>query len=260
MASAIRSTFVSCLSTKRHFSRLVNHPEGGYKIVRALDPIFDTLEVVVKASDASYETLATLEYGRISAKIVRDILGVIYIFTGVIPALFYAAKLLCSLAKGLHTGEDVQLHPFKKAPQLAYNEIAKGKLEKILCLGAVSAKCIKGGSATYAFVSTPFTPRETHQTIMLLKHISGFVGITLEMGYRYAAFNRSLDEEAPSAQIDREFKEKMLELSVGMLEKGLQIIYDLAKMFHRALPAKFRLSLTLSIAGLGLYKVWLKTA
>ena len=267
MASAIRSSFESYLSSNTHlvkatsdshFIKVLRRPECHYKIVKAADTILDAIEEIARASQASEETFIGLAYGRTSAKMVRDILGVVHIFTGLIPRLIFALKLICDLCQGLVTHTDVPLHPSKESSELDYNEIAKGNSEKVLSLVSTSAQFIKAGSATFAFAS-PFVSLAAQPIALLVKHSSGFIGHAFEMGYHSVAFQRALEEGEPSVYAYQIFAKKWIELSVGLLEKGLQLIHDGAKMLHATTPASVRLPLAFAIAGLGFYKVWLKT-
>jgi hypothetical protein len=261
MALAIRASFAACLASKSHVAKVMAHPEGQYKIVKAVDPIFDTMEVVAKASNASEATLAGLAYGRMTARRIRDILSVIYIVTEVVPSFVCAFSLFRELIQKIGEEQEVHLNRAKKKWELAYGEIAKGNLEKCLNLVALSGKCVKGVSSTFATFFHLISDVENSQTALVIKHGSGTLGLFFEMGYHYVAFRRALAQGEPREPTYQLFKKKMGELSVGTLENGLQLIYYLAKKLQSSSssPPWFRLPLTFLIAGLGLYKVWLKT-
>lgn len=260
MALAIRSCFSSCLSSDFHCWRVVRHPEGQYKIVKALDPILDAIGEIAKASDASEGTLVGISYARTSVQVLRDILSVFHIFSHVIPSLIWSLKLFFELVKGVCGKQDVPLNQFKRQSQLDYNEIAKGRVEKAFALGAVAAKTIKGGSATFRFLSSPFSlTAKTHQAALVIEHSSAVLGHGLEMGYQHIAFHRALGEGASHASTYTIYAKRMCELTVALLEKILQVIFSLAKIFDTTLPPGFRLPIAFSIAGLGLYRVWQKT-
>ena len=260
MALAIRSCFSSCLSSDFHCWRVVRHPEGQYKIVKALDPILDAIGEIAKASDASEGTLVGINYARSSVQLLRDILSIFHIFSHVIPSLMWSLRLFLALVKGLFTRRDVPLNQFKKRSQLDYNEIAKGRVEKAFALGAVAAKTIKGGSATFRFLSSPFfLSAKTHQAAMMVEHSSAVLGHGLEMGYQHIAFHRALGEGASHASTYTIYAKRMCELVVALLEKILQVIFSIAKICETTLPPEFRLPMAFSIVGLGLFRVWQKT-
>jgi hypothetical protein len=98
----------------------------------------------------------------------------------------------------------------------------------------------------------------SYQTIMAVKYASGFLGIACEMSYQYIAYERAQKNGENLAY--ETFSAKMSELTVDLIEKSLQLIYHTAKILTTVVPPAYRLPLTFTISGIGLYKVWLKTS
>jgi len=259
MALAVQSCFRSCVSCKSHMAKVIRHPEGQYKIIKAIYPIFDIIGEIARSFQASEATQRGITYGRDSVKRVSNLLGFIHTFTSIIPSFACSLKLFWELAKGLVTESSVQLHPFKSPSELEFCEIAKGKSEKFLCLGLISAKAIKNSSAASAFFLRPFANAVIYREMLFVKHTSGLIGHALEVGYNYMAFQRALGEGIAFECAYKIFEQRIIEQAVALIEKSLQLLYDIALIFQQVPPTWFRLPLLIAIAGLSLYRVWLKT-
>ena len=111
MSQAAHASFYSYLSPTSHFCTFLKFPETHYKIIRAADPVFDTIEEIAKAVHAPESTLDGLSFGRSSVKTLRQLLASFYLFTGVLPSLIFAIKLLIELIRGLFSQKDVLLSP-----------------------------------------------------------------------------------------------------------------------------------------------------
>ena len=298
MTTSARRSFESCLSgvnnrladyKGRHLFTNPRHTfwgffqriEGPDKLLKLADPILDTIGEIAKASGASDSTLDGIEKGRSLARVTRDGIGFFTIFNGVIPALAINLKNIYALTTGLISGKDV---PLTEIPR-QHNDVAIGKTEKILAAGANfgkgvgAATCIVGfglcrpiaNIEKYGGISLGQTAHnigKAFPTVMMVGHIGGIIGSSCEIGYQYTAFNR--DPAITEVQVNNNkkynikdnyesFVKKMVENTVGLVEKILEFIQTIVKLIGHAIPAWFRLPLTLGIASLGLYKVWLKT-
>ncbi|MFC2049294.1 hypothetical protein ACFLR2_01305 [Chlamydiota bacterium] len=269
MSLAVRATFSSSLSSDSHFFTFLGDRQAQYRLLKAADPLLDTIGEIAKLAHAPQESLKGIAYARMGLRTVRDLLGISHIFFSVIPALIYSLGLLFRLCYSFFTAQDVQLHPTKRG----YATVAKGSAEKMLCIAALTAQCAKSGSSAFAFcVCQPLLYLQitsgvklgerlqavggAFQTLMLVKHSSGLLAGGLEMAYHYSAFQRTAIQERDYS----DFSKKIIQLAAGIIENGLQLLYDIAKTLQTTVPAGFRLPLTCTIAGVGLYKTWLKTA
>jgi hypothetical protein len=93
---------------------------------------------------------------------------------------------------------------------------------------------------------------------MMINHIAGLIGGGCEVGYQYVAFNRSLEAGGDVDRAYGDFKKKVVENTVSILEKFLDLIMDIVHLIGKAVPAGFRLPVTLAIGALGVTKEWLK--
>lgn len=250
--------FFSCLSNHEHMVRFATHPEAQYKIVRALDPVFDSLEVLAKAANASDQIVIGLEYARLSAKISRDILSTLYAYIGGIPILLYGSKIFYDLARTRNDDQQiVVLKPFKNDLG-AYSDFAIGCLEKRICLTILILKCINVACQLYAAFLSRFGERGQFQRVLLFKHICSFVSALFECWFHTIAHKRTGLDESELQRNYSIFLKKQGEIYLNIVEKGLQIGYDGAKLAGYT-PPWLRLPLSLAIASLGIYRVWIKT-
>lgn len=273
MSLGVRSTFTSCLSSESHFFTFLRNRRAQYRLIKAADPLLDTVSEIAKATHAPEEWMKGIAYTRMGFRTIRDLLGISHIFVTVIPSLIHSMRLLWNLCRSFSSGRSVPLHPTKAQSELAYDEVAIGNSEKILCIAALAAQTTKAGSSTFAFcVCQPLLYLQisegvklgeglqaiggSYQTLMFVKHASGLTAHGFEMAYQYTAFQRTDLMKRDHAI----FSKKMIDMSLGMIENGLHLLYDISKTLQTTVPAGFRLPLTCAIAGVGLYRTWLKTA
>ena len=110
-----------------------------------------------------------------------------------------------------------------------------------------------------AFALSQMPSFKNHNTLMLVKHSSGAISCAFEMGYYSTAYQRAVTAGDGTEKSFNHYVKKMHELALGLIEKVLQVIYDIAKLLQGVPSPWFRLPLTLSIAAVGLIKVWVKT-
>ena len=263
-----------CTDKKHRFWSLFQRTDGPDKLLKMADPLLDTIGEIAAAAGASDSTLEGIGKGRALAKTGRDAIGFFNIFNGVIPNLVQSMKNIFHLMRGLITGDNVSL----EAGSEKYNDVAKSTTEKILAAGANFGRGVGSGTyivgyglcrplaniEKYGEVSLGQTAHNIGQafpTFMMVNHLGEMIGSTCEMGFQYTAFNRAIDNTSGKpSEIYQEFEKQMLDNTLSLLEKSLELLYDIVKLIGQAIPAWFRLPLTLGIATLSLYKVWLKTA
>lgn len=253
MGLVVRCTYTRCSSNCEQILVFLDHSEAQYKIVRAVDPVLDLFEVVARSKGCSDQFLEGVKYSRMSAKVVRDILGVIYILTSLLPNFLTGCKVFYDQ----HVSPLCRKNPPDEHPPV-YQQRSKKYVEHGLHFGALASKFVKAASQLLAFFSKPFVQTETLQTLILAKHAAGFSSVAFEMSYRYVSIRRTLDAGLLTESEYEKYQNKIMELSVGLLEKGLQVVYDCIKMLEKNPAPKIRLPFTFLIAGLGLYKVSLK--
>lgn len=254
MGPVARSSFFSALGGySQALVKIARCSEGSYKTITFLDPLFDAIGEIAKASNAHPTAIHHLALTRDVLIKTRQMMNMIHFFTCVLPSLFFAGKLLYDLS----TKEEISLFPCKPNEQLNYNEMAKNKEEKLLILGLLVSKSIKAAASTSIYLLHFFSHTEFHDKLKMVKYCSGIVGDIFELGYQYKAFQRVSREDYPAEYYL--FIKKMKELSCGIIEKNLKLLYEISKTLEGLPPTWFRVPLTLTIASLGLYKLWLKT-
>ncbi len=261
MSIVARSSFESALSS--HAYRFFSHPQTGYRLIKAADCLFDAASEIAQAAQTREEVVRGLAAGRVVLRVMQHLQSVSYIIFHLLPRLFYALKLQGQLLLSFKTGQDVQLH---SAP--SYNSVAHGNTEKILCLGFLSARTAKTGFSlftttvcqpllylqTYSSVSLsePLDSiASSYQTLTLAKHCAGFVALGCELAYEQKAFKRA--SQAEDCEI---YSKRMAYLTTGIIENGLHIISDSAKMLQTTVPPWLRLPLSFATVTLGLYRTW----
>lgn len=289
MATAIYSSFHGCLlghscsqsflvdpATKRHIGNFFNRPETPYTLLKAVDALFDVTTEIAKTSKASEETLHGMNYSRFYVGMARDILGIVHLFVDVVPAICMMLKMIWDLAKGLTSNRSVSLSPFKHHVELIYCEMALDRKEKICSLVSVSAKLLKAVSMMFSScICKPIVCLEkigytlSHslhelgragQIIATVKHASGALSVICDLIYHNMAYQRVLEDRGDYRSLYVIFQKKIIQLIMSLMQKGLQIMYDITKMLTPIPHPALRLPLTLAIATIGLYRIWLRAA
>jgi hypothetical protein len=259
MSQCVHSCFSSYLSQSPQLKCFLQIPETQYKIIKAADAVFDAIAEISKASHASETSLAAIAFGRSTLKALRNVLGGIHIVTSILPSLILSIKLHFDLIKSFFTHADVTMHA-NKGETVAYIEKAQGVKEKSVCLSALTTKSVKSAASLSAFTLSHFVGTEKqHGTLMLIKHTSGAAAHAFEMSFYSLAFDRAISQGTCTVECYAHYIKKMHALALGIIEKGLQVLYDIAKMLQGLPPAWFRLPLTFSISLIGLYGIWVKT-
>lgn len=262
--------------TVQHFKLFKDRPETPYKILKAIDPIFDASLEIGKSVNASQATMLSLSYGRSITCSLRSIFGITNLFFRVIPGLFVSVNILYHLAQDFSNDRPVLLYNSKEEHEVNYFDFAYTLEEKIYCSISVAAKLLSAMSAIFtSLVCDPIlyldrmhvsigdslrTIGRASIIVTTLKHASGFVGTIFDLTYQNAALKRAVKQDGDSQKIYSLYLKKKNYLFTGLIQKSLQLTYDFAKLLNAVHNPGLRLFLTFSIAMIGIYRIWLKTA
>jgi hypothetical protein len=159
-----------------------------------------------------------------------------------------------------------------------HNEVAVGRTEMLLKLGESAGGMI--GAATFAagfgiarpaanvrkyfdveFGDTANRLADSFPYIMVGNHIGGVVQNSFELGYQFKAYERAMaDLDNDPEQVEKDFIKKVTDATMGLIEKCLELINDVFLFINVAAPAWIKIPLGLGISGLGVVRVWRKTA
>lgn len=256
--------------------KFVQRPAAQYKLLKVFDSLLDTFGEIAGACDASSYTLETITNSRIYAGITGSALSITHTFFRVIPGLVYSLRLLWNLGRGWVFQKEVPLNQFAPLQHLKYNEIAKGNLEIGLSSAATLFHLLSGTSSTFSYcVCRPIVFAETFgkmhlsstahslgqvcSIFMVVKQAAACLGHAFVIGYQYVSSNRAVYEGANAQDVRQNFVKEFLISTLSLLERFLLLIFECSKWIQAPLPPWFRLPITLSAAGIGLYRTWLTT-
>ncbi|MCH9625736.1 MAG: hypothetical protein S4CHLAM123_09150 [Chlamydiales bacterium] len=256
--------------------KFVQRPAAQHKLLKVFDSLLDTFGEIADACNASSCTLQTITDSRIYAGVSGSVLSITHTFFRVIPGLVYSLRLLWNLGRGWVSQKEVPLNQFTSLQRLKYNEIAKGDLEIGLSLAATLFHLLSGISSTFSYcVYRPIVFAETFgkmqlgsaayslgqacSVFMVVKQAAACLGHAFVMGYQYVSSNRALYEGANFQDVQQNFVKEFLISALSLLERFLLLIFECSKWIQTPLPPWFRLPITLSAAGIGLYRTWLTT-
>lgn len=197
-------------------------------------------------------------------------------------------KNLVSVKVERATAEDNQTHETRKGTSeritlhasstLKHNEIASGKTEKLLKLGEHA--CGMVGALTYAFsfgLSRPaanirkyfnvhFTRAghglaDAFAHVMFTNHLASFFQSIFELLYQNKAYDRGIAEgEYDNNEVYKNFMEKVVDSTMNIFEKLLELINDAFLFVEFASPPWLKIPVGLGISTIGCVRVWRKTA
>jgi hypothetical protein len=273
---AVHSLFHSSLLKTSHWSRFFEQPETPYKLLRAADPFLDAaIEIAVSAKAPPAAELG-LHFTRTALGTIRDCLSIIHLFWTVIPSLYFGLKSFFDLAKGLNSSQPIPLNPRKPSSQLAYYEEAHGREEKLCAMGSVVSRLLQASAAIFCLgVSRPILYLQSkeisispaasalaraHYPVQAAQHGAGLAVHIFELVYHSFVYRRAILKREDRQTADHIFFKNTLFHGSGCVEKILKCTYDLAKTLQPNLPPAVRIPSAAIIAGIGLYRTWLKTA
>jgi hypothetical protein len=284
MAASIRANFASCLSdsaksfftdSKNHLARYVKSAEGRDKTFKLIDAILDTSSEAAKAANASPDAIEGIGKGRVWVKTCRDGFAFFNIFSGKIAAMVENLKDFWALTRGKEvtipadpkTGESAKTIKADKEYLRERGFSAAAKLGSGVALAAYVfgfGVCRpitninnyirdKEGRALIKMGETTLKLGKAFPSVMLVNHLAGLIGFSCELAYRKAAFDRINDQSDGAFQT---FVNSVVKITLEIIEKFLDILLDIVTLIGQAIPAWFRLPLTLGIGLLGCYKEW----
>jgi hypothetical protein len=251
------------------------------KLFKLSDPLFDMAGEIAQVSGASENTVKGIGKGRALVKTGRDALSFLNIFRGAIAVLVQQTYSICLLSKDFirpQTNEEGEERPtLLKHTSKKYNDIAVGNKERAAALVANFGKVV--GTATYIVgfgACRPIANYEKHistdvsksahalgkafPTVMMVNHIGALIGHTAEIVYQKLAYDRNAEIYGITENVSyQDFKHKVIENTLGLFEKSLELLVDIAHQLGAALPAGIRLPIHLGIGVMGVAKEWYKT-
>ncbi len=286
-------------NTENRLAKFFKMADGRDKALKIADPIFDAMGEIAKASGASKDTITGIQKGRDLAKAGRDAHSFFNIYF-MIPILVQHVRNMCSLIAGIVMCEDeIQIVSGKSFKGKDGKDLENSQLllttvkgdERWLALGSNFGKAVGGITYIFAFgvcrpianlhkyirdkdgkslldmSETTLDIGRSFSLVMFINHIGAFIGHSFEIGYQVKAFDNHTQSASWSLKTKDEKDDKydkvinkIVTESLSLIEKSLELIMDIAGMIGHAAPAWFRIPVNLSIGGIGVYKVWLKTA
>lgn len=245
------------------------------------------IEAVVEGErrwGASDSTIKETQKAREITSNVRDGIGLLNVFGGVIPKFVVGVGTSYELSKALCKGEEVDDVSGKQKPSVVqiklttkYNDKAVGWKEQSLALGRQAGELISGGACIAAFgLSRPIANFEkwrgkpfgetahkigtSFSIIMMIGHCGTIIACIFTMAFEAAACDRECDEKGYAHMDYKEYEVKIKATGLELLEKTLDLGLDVIKVGNFAVPPEARITIAALVALLGLYRAWEATA
>ncbi|MCH9625778.1 MAG: hypothetical protein S4CHLAM123_09580 [Chlamydiales bacterium] len=268
----------------KRFESFFGSPEGRDKSLKLIDAGLDTASVCARVFTGDDAVVEGLDSGREAVKVGRDVMGIFNIFAGVMRGLIRQCISFFQLAKAWvkNDGEKVDLKWFEHSigfnkDTAKYNSVAQGRTQQFLAAGVTFGKAV--GSATYivGFGACRWTSNlgkygkvqlsETARSIgaafplvMMINHMGGVTAGVFDLGFQYRAYQDAVSRGENAQATFGVYVKTLPKIFLGLVEKTLELMLDVAKLISNALPSWFRLPVTLGIATLGVYRIWQGTA
>jgi len=159
-----------------------------------------------------------------------------------------------------------------------HNEVAVGRTEKLLKLGENAGGMVGALTYTAGFgVARPAANvrkyfgveygdvgnriADSFPYIMCANHVGVVFQQSFELAYQFKAYERAMTDPTNNPQdVDKAFSSKVVDSVMVMIEKVLELVNDTMLFMRVAAPTWLKIPLGLGISGIGLVRVWRKTA
>lgn len=261
--------------------------EGRDKFLKLSEAVLDTGRELASSAGASSRVVGSLSTAHRSVKTGREILSILNVFNGVVPALVEQLTEIPGLLRSFKTpNESYQYGPKQKLKDQKVVDVkpdfantAKGRLEKIMAVSHYVSSVVASSAYIAGFgFCRPLAVLKKHAnvsfgphadkvgshfpTVMVVVHFAGVAKSATGMTLHTLAFKRL---EAESKKNDKvalpdqtKYWKSMTQQSVALADSGLECVQDVLRMASKGpVDPRVRLPLALLLGMTGVTKVWI---